>query len=193
MVILIICEILQPNLVSLEFLIVRVGPGVPCKGSHGKGVAGLGGGALGAAGEGGKQEVGEEVEANKADEQPVRLRSRQLGLVQVDGIEDANYPKDLGRVADQPVHPVEDAPVPSTGGRSDEGQEWLEEAKADCDEADECVWVGVESFAHALDLEDDEDEGSDGETPDEHHEGAMPDKPLVQVAAPGRGPSLLWQ
>lgn len=53
------------------------------------------------------------------------------------------------------------------------------------------MWVGVESFAHALDLEDDEDEGSDGETPDEHHEGAMPDKPLVQVATPSRGPSLL--
>lgn len=135
--------------------------------------------------------MSEEVESYEADEQPVRLGPGQLSLVQVDGIEDANYPENLGCIADQPVHPVEDAPIPSTGGGADEGDKGLEEAKADRDEADECVRVAVESLAHALDLEDDEDKGSDGETPDEHHEGAMPDKPLVEVATSGRGPGLL--
>jgi len=179
------------GLVSLQFLIVRIWARIPCKGSHGKWVAGLGGAALGAAGESGEQEVSQEVESYEANEQPVRLGPGQLGLVQVDGIEDANYGKDLGRVANQPVHPVEDAPVSGAGCGSDESEEGLEEAKADCDEANQRVRVAVEGLAHPLDLEDDEDKGSDGETPDEHHEGAMPDEPLVEVAAPGRGPRLL--
>ena len=59
------------------------------------------------------------------------------------------------------MHPVEDAPIPSTGGGADESDEGLEEAKADCDEADERVRVAVESLAHPLDLEDDEDKGID--------------------------------
>ena len=190
MVILTISLILN-HLVSLEFLVVRIWTRVPCKGSHGKWVAGLGGAALGAAGERGEQEVRQEVEPYEADEQPVRLGPGQLGLVQVDGVEDANNPEDLGRVANQPVRPVEDAPVSGTGCGSDESEEGLEEAEADGDEADQRVRVAVERLAHPLDLEDDEDKASDGETPDEHHEGAMPDEPLVEVAAPGRGPRLL--
>jgi hypothetical protein len=44
-------------------------------------------------------EVDEEVESDKADEQPVRLGARQLRLLQVHGEEDADDAQDLGRIA----------------------------------------------------------------------------------------------
>ncbi len=47
----------------------------------------------------GEEEVGEEVEGDEADEQPVSLGARQLRLLQVHGEEYAHDPQDLGRVS----------------------------------------------------------------------------------------------
>ncbi len=47
----------------------------------------------------GEEEVGEEVEGDEADEQPVRLGARQLRLLQVYSEEYAHDPQDLGRVS----------------------------------------------------------------------------------------------
>ncbi len=47
----------------------------------------------------GEEEVGEEVEGDEPDEQPVRLGARQLRLLQVNGEEYAHDPQDLGRVS----------------------------------------------------------------------------------------------
>ena len=41
--------------------------------------------------------------------------------------------------------------------------------------------VVVQGLGDALDLQQDENEAGDGEAPGDHHEGAMPDEPLVQV------------
>ncbi len=46
-----------------------------------------------------EEEVGEEVEGDETDEQPVRLGTRQLRLLQVNGEEYAHDPQDLGRVS----------------------------------------------------------------------------------------------
>ncbi len=46
-----------------------------------------------------EEEVGEEVEGDEPDEQPVRLGARQLRLLQVNGEEYAHNTKDLGRVS----------------------------------------------------------------------------------------------
>ena len=39
----------------------------------------------------------------------------------------------------------------------------------------------VQGLGDALDLQQDENEASDGEAPGDHHEGTVPDEPLVQV------------
>ena len=67
--------------------------------------------ALSQTGESREQEVGQEVEGHEGDQQPVSLRPGQLGLVQVHRVEDGHDAEDLGRVTDQPVNPVEDAPA----------------------------------------------------------------------------------
>ena len=64
----------------------------------------------------GETEMDEGVEDDVGDEEVDRL-CRQLGLVQVHSQEDGGQPNSQGRVADEPVGPVEQGPhrVPRVG------------------------------------------------------------------------------
>ena len=84
---------------------------------------------------------------------------------------------------DEPVDPVEDGPELVVGGAADEGEEGLDEAETHGDEADDGVGVGGDGLADVPQLEQDEDEARHGEAPGDHHEGPVPDEPLVQVEA----------
>ena len=84
---------------------------------------------------------------------------------------------------DEPVDPVEDGPELVVGGAADEGKEGLDEAETHGDEADDGVGVGGDGLADVPQLEQDEDEARHGEAPGDHHEGPVPDEPLVQVEA----------
>ena len=79
------------------------------------------------------------------------------------------------------MDPVEERPHAVSGGAAHQSQERLDEAETHRDKTNEGVGVGEQGLGDALDLQQDEDEAGDGEAPGDHHEGAMPDEPLVQV------------
>ena len=84
----------------------------------------------------------------------------------------------------KPMNPVVHWAKMMVGRTSDESQEWLNEAETHGDEADDGVGVGGDGLADVPQLEQDEDEARHGEAPGHHHEGPVPDEPLVQVEAP---------
>ena len=106
----------------------------------------------------GQDQVHQKVEGDESDQQVIGHR-RQTGFVQVHGEEDGHDADDVGRVADEPMHPIEQGSSIVVGGASQHGDQGLYEAQSRGDDPQQGVRILAQrDLGPAVKLQKDEHE-----------------------------------